>query len=74
MIESGAGCNEAKEWEREREESGNSQPPHIATHTMVEQAGNSCMYFGFALLTEMQNCDPLPCGGGANTEKGRNCY
>ena len=69
IIESGAGYSQGQRRggrEREREREGarqefylegsrNSQPPQIATYTMVEQVGNSRLHWGFALLMEIQS-------------------
>ena len=69
MIESEAGYSRGqrgggreREIEREGERQGfylegsrNSQPPQIATYTMVEQVGNSSLHWGFALSMEIQS-------------------
>ena len=63
-TELGAVCSQGQR-ERERKslserqvltvESRNAKPRQKAAYTMVEQTGNSCMYFGFALLMDVQS-------------------
>lgn len=67
-----------REGERDRdefslEESGNCQPPYIATYAMVLQVGSSCIYFGLALLMEIQSWDLCPGKDMPKTEKVQNC-